>query len=440
MFYFNFSNIIESYAQIKETAAQLLSHSNNSFPYMSYELPRLLKETGIQLSKLLPTSNRNKRGLINGLGKVIKFISGNLDQDDLEKLESQIKNIKTDHSEEIQHINKLLSFSNSIAQKFYKEMNHVNSNMDIIQRLLSRQEIKIGLLEHYQFTVICVNRLRNIINTIENTINLSFQELTNVQLFSQEDVTNIVNHLRSIYAANAIIHTDPYHVYENLKFSKTQVVITNEGLVVVLSVPITDGSNYHLYAITPVPTINKSVLIPSEKYYLQGPTSKWSTTPCMKGTKTFVCIYYNIRATQCNLTQTSGCEFAHVSNDVKLFQLLNNAHILFFSTQKETVLQTCADKQTSTSVQGPYVLYSNLSCPISFMSITLEPKPTNFIKSFPLIYVQKVPIVNNKQIQFHYSHLDVNQFKLDLLPMSSSPTVLKQENVFHIGYFFIIIG
>ncbi len=56
----------------------------------------LLKEAEKELSKLLPTRNRNKRGLVNGLGKIIKFISGNLDQEDYDTLEAQITALQSD--------------------------------------------------------------------------------------------------------------------------------------------------------------------------------------------------------------------------------------------------------------------------------------------------------------------------------------------------------
>lgn len=438
MFHFDITNLEESYNIIENTAANLIQDSNNTFPFLFFELSKLLKNTKDDLSKLLPTQNRNKRGLINGLGSIIKFISGNLDQDDYDKLEEQIKTLQIDHSNEIQHVNKLVSFSNSISQKFYNEMNHLNLNLGIIQDLLSKQEFQLNILEHYQYIIICLKRFAKIVQTLENTITLSFNDMTNVELFSQQDIINIIKHLHVIYPNKAIVHTDPYHIYENLKFTKTQVVMLDKGLVVILSVPTTDGSNYHLYSVTPVPTINNIVLIPSERYYLQGSTSKWSTHSCVKGTTTYVCVHYNIRTTLCNLTKTVNCDFAKVTNDIKLFQLLNNANILFFSTQKEVILQTCENNQASVQLQGPHLVYSNLSCSLSSMEITLEPKPTSCIKNFPLLYIHNEPIVK-QQIKFHFSHLDVNKLKLDLTPIVPTRTVWKQLNVFNLSSLILII-
>ena len=304
--------------------------------------------------------------------------------------------------------------------------------------MLKKQEFELSILEQYQYIVMCLKKLSKIIRVLENTITLSFNDMTNIQLFSKEDIFNIIHHLNAMYPTKAIVHTDSYHLYENLKFTKTQVIMLSKGFVVILSVPITDGNNYHLYSVTPVPTIDNVVMIPSEKYYLQGSTSKWSSSPCVKGTTTYVCPDFNIKTTPCNLTRTTSCEFAHVTNQIQIFQLLNKNNILFFSNQNEIVLQTCENSQNSIQIKGPYVLYSNLSCPMSSMQITLEPKPTNYIKIFPVFNVYKTPVIKH-QIELYNHHLDANKLKLDLEPIVPSYNTFKQFNVINIVTFMLII-
>lgn len=233
-------------------------------------------------------------------------------------------------------------------------------------------------------------------------------------MFSQEDLNSVVKHLRSIYPMKSIIHTDPNHLFENLKFTKTQVIMLNSEMIVILSVPITDAKDYQLYEIHSVPTINNTILVPSEKYYLQGLLPKWSSFPCIKGTQYYVCI--NVRVRKCNLTTPIGCDFAIVKNKVKLFELLNNEHILFFSEDLEMVLQTCPGFQKTLHISGPHIVYTNDSCSISTMGIMLEPKPTKFLFQFPFLFIQKEPILKH-EIHFQTSHLDANKLKLDLQPL-----------------------
>lgn len=352
-------------------------------------------------------------------------------------IQNELNALKCSQAKEIKIINKLASFSNTVSRKLYEELNLVNLNVDMVRNMLQKSEFKVGMLEHYQYIVMCLNRLTKIVETIEDTINLSFSDTTNVKLFSQKDLNSIVNHLRSIYPAKSIVHTDPYHLYENLKFTKTQVVMLDLEMIVILSVPLIEGNNYQLYSIYPAPTDNKDILVPSEKYYLQGSSPKWSNVPCSKGTQLYVCLYYNIRITLCNLTNPTGCEFAAVENDLSLFHLLNSEHILFFSKNREILLQTCVDSQTTTHVTGLKIIYTNQSCPISSMGITIEPKPTNYTQVFPIIKIPDKPYIRHK-ISFQHSHLDVNQLKLDLQPIDFSNDTEKETNVINVTVLIIL--
>lgn len=118
MFNLNLSKLSSSLDDVQDTTASLLSQANNSFPYLFHELTRALQDTRNELNKIATPEPRLRRGLINGLGTAIKFVSGNLDQDDFDNLENQIHSLRVSRTDEIEHINKLISFSNSISKNF----------------------------------------------------------------------------------------------------------------------------------------------------------------------------------------------------------------------------------------------------------------------------------------------------------------------------------
>lgn len=180
------------------------------------------------------------------------------------------------------------------------------------------------------------------------------------------------------------------------------------------------------------------MLIPPEQYYLQGSTARWTATLCPQGTSTYVCSHHRLRTTACNLTKSTSCSFAHVTNNIKIFQLLNNLDILFFSPQEEVVIETCNRMQTSIQLKGPNLWYTNATCPISSMQITLEPQPVSYIKHFSLPYVPSTPIVTH-EVEFHYSHLDVNKLKSDLQPLAAPTHVYTYLAFSYIFYFIIFV-
>lgn len=65
------------------------------------------------------------------MGKVMNFISGNFDQDDVQNQVALLRNTQT---KEIQNMNKLVSFSDTTTTKFYYVMILVDINTNIVKR------------------------------------------------------------------------------------------------------------------------------------------------------------------------------------------------------------------------------------------------------------------------------------------------------------------
>lgn len=92
---FDMTSILEGYENLQtrsSTLTETLETKNFTDNYKkelcnSYKLVDVLKQKVYsQLKQLNPLINkRKKRGLINGLGSIVKLITGNLDQDDAQR-------------------------------------------------------------------------------------------------------------------------------------------------------------------------------------------------------------------------------------------------------------------------------------------------------------------------------------------------------------------
>lgn len=95
--------------------------------FNSHNIANNLENTLInQLEQINPTSTisnykRDKRGLINGLGSIIKFLTGNLHQQDAEKYD--------------EHINKLYDNQNKIKYLLNNQITILNTSMDTFNEL-----------------------------------------------------------------------------------------------------------------------------------------------------------------------------------------------------------------------------------------------------------------------------------------------------------------
>lgn len=77
-----------------------------------------------------------KRGLINGLGSVIKFIAGNPDNDDLEFIKGNLDNLEKEHDQEMARVNKLTSINQRLTQLIQNTTRNLNENFLTIGQTL----------------------------------------------------------------------------------------------------------------------------------------------------------------------------------------------------------------------------------------------------------------------------------------------------------------
>ncbi|KAL7307834.1 hypothetical protein TKK_0000154 [Trichogramma kaykai] len=94
------------------------------------------------LKQILPEKpERTKRGLINGLGSVIKFIFGNPDADDLECIINQINLLENQRLRETKALNESIIIINEISKNMNQNSEIISNN---IQHELKEHSQKVG--------------------------------------------------------------------------------------------------------------------------------------------------------------------------------------------------------------------------------------------------------------------------------------------------------
>ncbi|XP_044745345.1 uncharacterized protein LOC123307193 [Coccinella septempunctata] len=86
-----------------------------------------------KLDSLIP-KGRKKRGLVNGLGTIIKSITGNLDADDAVYYENALRNLQDKQKEVITKLNSDISLSGEIIENFNKTFSIQNQKIITSQK------------------------------------------------------------------------------------------------------------------------------------------------------------------------------------------------------------------------------------------------------------------------------------------------------------------
>lgn len=80
---------------------------------------------------------RTKRALINVLGSAIKFITGNLDDNDLQDIKSNLNKLYLNDKKVITKISELTSFANHLTERYSKDMQIVSENQNLTMKAIN---------------------------------------------------------------------------------------------------------------------------------------------------------------------------------------------------------------------------------------------------------------------------------------------------------------
>lgn len=128
-------------SSIKFTLSQFLTNivvlkplvdkqNNKAVTTLYFHTYKLINHTysNYEKLKLMQSKNRRKRGLINFLGSGIKFITGNLDDKDLDTITQNFDILKRNQLNSMHKINELSSFAGNIMNKFKDTLDIINKN------------------------------------------------------------------------------------------------------------------------------------------------------------------------------------------------------------------------------------------------------------------------------------------------------------------------
>lgn len=103
-------------------------------------LTSLENKVALQVYQLNPTSLREKRGLINGLGTVVKFLTGNLDHNDAEKYDNAINMLSHQQGKIESLVSDQITLLQPAIDKFQKNTDILKRNHIILQSRIKQLE------------------------------------------------------------------------------------------------------------------------------------------------------------------------------------------------------------------------------------------------------------------------------------------------------------
>jgi len=305
-------------------------------------LKQLENRVEIVQNKLkLITHEKSKRSIFDGLGTVIRYITGNLDQDDLKniinnmnKLRNNEENIKIDNTRYISLLSKLEEkFENNslIISNNFKETRSKLQQLDTTANIQQAVLIELLYLEAYE----------QFLSTLLTTITLSLKEEVNLAIISYKELAQIYNLLKTLFSPEELIPFDDLHYFEILNACKLNTIISNSEIIFVLKIPILHIPTYNHQKIYP--------LVFKKNHYLMLPTHNvienrrinFLLEPCIQLSSIALC--KDIIKNECNLKTLENCTVVKIDNVLDVRKLKNNS--ILINTNIETKLFDNCNKQ-----------------------------------------------------------------------------------------------
>lgn len=237
---------------------------------------------------------RVKRGLIDGLGTIIKSISGNLDANDAIHYDQAIFDLENNQKSVVQKLNKQISLTTAIIENFNKTITLIRNNQRSISSGLNNirsklNEVSFDLNDYIECKDvldqinIMLNMLTQLLSDIENAIVFARLGTVHSTILKHQELESILKILSNYYSPNQLIFSDVYNntnrYYDILQ---TEAYYSGTRIVFLIHFPIVLNdlfSYYHLYSI---PNQNSTTIIPPSTYLIMNENFyQYASVPCI---------------------------------------------------------------------------------------------------------------------------------------------------------------
>lgn len=373
----------------------------------SFTLANILKDNCIQIeNQLLKFNYHRERRAIDILGSAIRFVTGNLDQSDLKEINHNINTLFSNQEKLIKQISKYSSFANHITDRYVTDLNIIKQNINTSFVALSKINDRLNEELLIQYNIYLSQKLLDIIFRIQRLISLAFNNITDLEIISTEELTEIISHLKLIYKSEELLELDSTHLLKAVEFSKLKVASINNIIACILYIPILNPSPFVYQKIYPIPDDQNKILVPPTKYRLFGVHREfWTDEQCSVIENQILCLQ-KPQEHNCLLSE-QNCQAVLVKNDYKLFNQLNNNKILVSCKNKIIIVEQCKGQLNH------YVIVKNAlvssendnNCKIIINNVTFKNTFSNFSYQ-----VSKLPksnfVFSNKYIDLEQKHFD----------------------------------
>lgn len=382
------NKIISVENQIDNFSPQLHNKTNFLFePHLIY-----LKDKLTNVLDQLQTfeTKRVKRGLIDGLGSVVKSITGNLDYTDALHYNQAITRLENNENKLAIELNNHVSLSKNWSSQYSKILDSIVDNQNKIRTLMSKIEQAeasqdYDLMKYAHFAQVLMVLSDNV-----DAISLELVNLQNVLAFIRASTTHhsvlnlyaireIIRKLNILYSSSQVLDLDFREYFDVIRLGSYYV---GNQIVIVYKFPVVLPSTYDMYKLSIVPNKNHEILTPPFPYlaihekdfnYIEAEcpkTSKWylcEEKRNLQSRSSDDCIQHLISTQQ----RSRNCTLTTITLEKPAYEELDEKHYSISFPVSTKVHLSCGQDLYKT-LQGSYLAIIPQSCFMKTAEFTIS--------------------------------------------------------------------
>lgn len=428
----NVTNLEISFNSIKTTILDTKLNVTNFYNPKNLKCQLLRLEDKINNLKPL---HRQKRGLIDGLGTIIKQISGNMDHNDAIEINKQIKELQDNelllkdnsdnqhklNAQMIERFNNITNFINSEQAKLQTIVLAIQTYPHIEQQLFQSQ-FYFSLQSQLQF-------LSDHVDDIITSIQLAKLGIISKHILNKSEL----NTVRESLSKQLTIQNDE-HLYELLQL---KAYYNETNIIFAILIPQLSNTTFNTIKIRPLPE-NHQIIKPESNYILYNPSNYlFLSKPCSRIEQIYICPPKTLQAlatNQCEIkileNKPAKCTLHRTMED-NFIEEIDDNHIIVYTNKAINITNNCGKNITNFSGKLHITLYQ---CQLTINQIiygTLSIS-TNNIEIEQILY-NAVNITNiSEDINFDLLHMQHLENTRDL-------QLLRTHHMYHLSVTAIII-
>lgn len=371
----------------------------------------LIRSVREKISNIYPqTQNRSKRGLIDGLGSVIKFFTGNMDAKDADRINKITEHLKNNQMSLQAQIDNQYSLNTDIMKQFNATVKNIEYNENLLKRKIinvnenlintTRDLNAIHLKDLFNQLILTYNTVLNILTDIENSLTFCSIGVMHPSVIKINDLFQELQKLVPFYKEGMPMPVTMSNIFKYQSLIQLHCKHDEDKIIYFLTVPIEYDVPFELYYLESLPTRvdNKYfTIIPNFKYILKNKDTIRPLLSICNADSNFHCPTKLVTAgnTTCEANilrkqSTQGCIYTEIYSKEDQLQPLQHANQYLGWFQNDSTLEVqCSAEKQILRPKNIFLIKISRGCKLIFKND--EYAELNPTKSIPIMIDFKIP-------------------------------------------------